>query len=85
MTKEELQERVLDLSEEVISLEDELADLNDAYSELEEENFKLSMKLEGDNTILDVSNFIFQLRSDGLCSEELESFIWRYVKFQERD
>lgn len=80
MTKAELERDRDEWKQQAESLEDELNSLDEAYTELEEENFRLSnsMKING---IRDLDFFLFKLKSEGLMTEELESFIENYLRW----
>lgn len=68
----------------------ELKELLEDYNELNNDNetnknkiYELEDKIDSiqENSILDLDNFIWKLKSDNLYTSELEDFIENYMKF----
>lgn len=82
MTKEELIAANRKLQSENEKLKDELDRLSDCYGELENQVAKL--ELDETNSIHDVNFFKFRLRTDGMMTEQLASYIEDYMRFYNR-
>jgi regulator of replication initiation timing len=85
MTKTELEQRVKELEEEVESLNDELNGEYEAYTELENENYELTRRLETGGSVVNMNDFKYRLKIDGLMTDELNEFIDNYMKFYNKE
>jgi predicted nucleic acid-binding Zn-ribbon protein len=72
-----------DLQNEIGSLECELMDLQKALNDVNEENYKLTDKIDEmkEGAILDIENFKRVLSIRGLLTPELENFIEDYLRW----
>lgn len=72
-----------DLQNEIDSLECELMDLQKALNDVNEENYKLTDKIDEmkEGAILDIENFKRVLSIRGLLTPELENFIEDYLRW----
>jgi predicted RNase H-like nuclease (RuvC/YqgF family) len=85
MTKAELEQRVKELEEEVESLQNELDGEYEAYTELENENYELTWRLETGGSVVNMNDFKYRLKIDGLMTDELNEFIDNYMKFYNKE
>ena len=83
MTKTELEKDRDEWKQQAESLQEELDSLNEAYGELEEKNYKLSNNINI-NSIYNLDDFIFRLKTDDLYTDELGKFIEDYMRFYNR-
>ena len=83
MTKSELQIDRDEWKQQAESLQDELDSLNEAYYELE---CKLAYYEDHllFNGIIDLDNFIFRAKVDGVWNEKLQQFIDYYIKYHNK-
>lgn len=87
MTKEQLKQELEDLQNKVEILENDIEywkeyayDLEIEKEELEEE---IKDKIDlSEVSILDVNNFKFKLKINGLLTDKLERFIEDYIKYE---
>lgn len=87
MTKEQLKQKLEDLQNKVEILENDVDYWQEyAYDlEIEKEELEEELKNKIDITeysILDIDNFKFKLKINGLLSSELEKFIEDYIKYE---
>lgn len=94
LTKTELLSEYQKLLEEYEELEQEKDDLNEWAGEQENQAYKLSKKLEemsktknksNDTVINDISKFIRHLEMANLYNGELEEFIQRYLRYDNKE
>ena len=69
------------LREENENLKSDYENLSDCYCEIENKYADLQNKFDSGNTIMDVENFKWKLRLDGLLTPELENFIEWYIRY----
>lgn len=84
MTKAELLQENKKLKEEIDALEAELISLNEAYCETEKQ---FVFKASENNSITNIDDFIFRLKSENLKgwdAYDFENFIRNYIKFYEK-